>query len=102
MIELLSLPPGDAGTARLAAAMAFTFAAVFCFVLAISVYVRGKTALKRRAMFGPGLSSQAAAAEDGWFGNENTLGYQSILSASELLGEAERSNAVKQGEASEL
>ena len=102
MIDLFSRIPGDGGAARLAAAMAFTFAAVFCFVLAVSVYVRGKTVLKRRAMSGPGLSSGAAAAENGWFGHGNALSYQGIVSASELLVEAERSNAVNQGEASEL
>src|SRR5262249_9518186 len=44
----------------------------------------------------------AAAAKNGWFGHGSALGYQSIASASELLVEAERSNAVNQGEVSEL
>jgi tight adherence protein C len=102
MIEALSLALSDPATARLAGAMAFTFAAVFCFVVGVSVYIRTRNALRRRSMLNLGLATSAVAADQGWFGNENSLRYQSILSTSELLGEVVRGASTKETEASEL
>src|SRR3974390_130593 len=98
MIDVLSLPPGETGAVRLAAVMAFTFAAAFCLVLAIGAHIRRKTAFKRRSMLGPGSSARPTGAEEGGPGTENVLGYESIVSTSELLGEAERNNAANQSD----
>jgi len=102
MIEALSLPISDSATVRLAAAMAFTFGAVFFFVVGVNAYMRARSTVRRRSVLDQGLASSEAAGDQGWFKNANSLRYQSLVSTSALLGDVERGASSDEGEASKL
>ncbi len=102
MIEAISIPLSDPMTFRLAATMAFTFAAVFFFVVGVNSYIRTRNAVKRRAMLDRGLASREADFDQGWFKNSNSLRFQSIVSTSALLGDVERGAARSESEASKI
>ncbi len=102
MFETLSRSLSDPETANLAAAVLLTFAAVFTLVLGASNYVRTRNALKRRTAHRFGLARSTAAAAQEGLENETSLGHQNILSTSELISEAVRTNAANEGEASEI
>ena len=102
MIEALSLPISDSATVRLAAAMAFTFGAVFFFVVGVNAYMRARSTVRRRSVLDQGLASSEGAGDQGWFKNANSLRYQSLVSTSALLGDVERGASSDEGEASKL
>ncbi len=89
MMEALSLPVSDPATIRLAAAMAFTFGAVFFFVVGVNAYIRTRRAVRRRSILDRGLSPSEGTIDQGWLQNANSLRYQSLVSISALLGDVE-------------
>ncbi len=102
MMDALSFQISDPATGRVAAAMAFTFGAVFFFVVGINAYLSAKSVVKRRSVLDPGLASPDAAADQGWSRNANSPRYQSILSTSALLGDVERGASSGESETSKL
>ena len=102
MTEAFSLSISDPGTVSVTAAMAFAFCAVFFFVVGVNLYVRTRSAVKRRSILDRGLASQEGAAGQEWFKNADSPRYQSILATSALLGDVERGASSGEGEASKL
>jgi tight adherence protein C len=102
MFEALSLSISDPATVSLAAAMAFTFGAVFFLVVGANAYVRTRNTVRRRSILNQGLASAEGSADQGWFKNSSSLRYQSILSTSALLGDVERGASSSESEASKL
>lgn len=98
MDQLLS----DPQTLRLTAAMAFTFAAVFFFVVGVNSYLQARHAVRKRSVAIKGLASPEVAVDQNWFKNENSLRYQSILSTSALLSDVERASPAGESEASKI
>ncbi len=98
MMDALSFQISDPATGRVAAAMAFTFGAVFFFVVGINAYLSAKSAVRRRSALDPGLALPDAAADR----NANSPRYQSILSTSALLGDVERGASSAESETSKL
>ena len=50
MFEALSISISDPATVSLAAAMAFTFGAVFFFVVGANAYIRTRNTVRRRSI----------------------------------------------------
>jgi tight adherence protein C len=94
MIGKLSLLVSDPVTAQLAAAMVFTFGAVFFLVVGINAYLGAKSAVKRRSILDRGLDLPQPST--------TSLQNQTILSTSALLGEVERSVSSGESEVSKI
>jgi tight adherence protein C len=99
MLEQLLSDPQNA---RLTAAMVFTFAAVFFFIVGVNSYLQARNAVRKRSVAIRGLASPEVAVDQNWFKNENSLRYQSILSTSALLSDVERAAPGNENEASKI
>ena len=98
MMDALS----DPATGSLAAAMAFTFGAVFFFVVGLNAYLNAKSAVKRRSIQDQGLASPEVAPGQGSSWTPNSPRDQSILSTSALLSDVERGASSGESETSKL
>lgn len=100
MMDLFSnLRLSDPATARMAAVVIFTFAAVFFFIIGISTYIRTRIAVKRRAMGG---TAQGTAFDPEGYERGLRFRSRSLLETSAILGDVERGAANNESEASKI